>query len=203
MSGTGNERDEDGRRLFARVEETVGVRVRALAPAEAARLARRRAASAAADEPVEVPPPPAGQDSWERAALVAILARLDRLERLVQAALRPLEEDDDETAARWLTGESRTLSGGGLGVSLPEALEPGTPVEVELLLPGDSPAAIRAVGRVASCSGAATPFARPLVGIAFTGIHPAEREAIVRFTFRVQRAQLRERRRGDDPGPVL
>jgi hypothetical protein len=200
MSGS-----DDGRRLFARVEETVGVRVRTLTPAEAARLARcRLAALPAGDEPADVPPPPAGQETWERVALVAILARLDRLERLVQASQRPLDDDaEDATSARWLTGESRTLSGGGLGVLLPERLEPGTPVDVELLVQGETPAAIRAVGRVASCSEGSPPFVRPLLGIAFTAIHPADREALVRYTFRVQRARLRERRRGDDPGPVL
>jgi hypothetical protein len=103
----------------------------------------------------------------------------------------------DQDEAGWLCGETLTISGSGIGVSLAEPIAEGSLVEIELSLTGEPSPSIRATGRVASAPQAAE-FAfggqRWRIGIGFTGINPGDRETLVRHTFRLQRAQLRERK---------
>lgn len=195
-----DEPDTLEQRLFARVDARIPVRLRAVSAEEGRALARQLAVfPSLVEAPPEIPAD-AADASWERAALVAILARLDRLEQRLDEVLRAVDGADDGPG-EWCMAETVALSGGGFGASSERRFADGTTLEVELTLAGDGAAVVRAVGRVASVlepDGARVPVGRYCMGVAFTGIHPADREALVRYTFRVQRAQLRERR--GEPG---
>jgi hypothetical protein len=183
-------------RLFARVKERLPIRLRTLTVEDAAELSRRLCVTPTSSEPTAATGEVEESPSWEHAALSAILQRLDRLERKVQriaATVGAVDEADGE----WVMGETANLSGGGLAVRAPSAPTEGTHIEIDLSLPGDPPAQIRAVGRVVYAlhpNGVNVPLGLHQLGIAFTAIHDADRELIVRYTFRLQRAQLREGR---------
>jgi hypothetical protein len=182
-------------RLFARVEDSLPVRVRALAADRAADLSRRYQGVAAqpADRTAATRREPAGPDQL---LLQELINRVDRLEDMVSRVARAVGVVDEDQSG-WLCGETLTISGSGVGVSLAEPIPEGTPVEIELTLTDDPAPVIRATGRVASAPQPADfPFggSRWRVGIGFTGINPGDREALVRHTFRLQRAQLRERK---------
>ena len=186
---------EQHTRLFARVDDNLPVRVRVLDTLEASRLCRHyqvlagyRDGALPRAERIDAPGP---DGVWQE-----VLTRLDRVERLLTLVAEAVGVGEDQ-AARWIEGEALTISGGGIGVSLPERLAEGTEVEVELTLPGGPAPTVRATARVASVAppdAAGLPFGRWRVGLGFTGISSADREALVRHTFRLQRAQLRERK---------
>ena len=98
--------------------------------------------------------------------------------------------------AAWIEGEAVDISAGGTGLDLPQRFPQGTPLEIELTLLGEPTATVRCVGRVAFAArpdGAQRPVGLFRMGVAYEAIHPADREAMVRYFFKLQRAQLRER----------
>ncbi len=179
-------------RLFARVEDNLPVRLRVLSQERASQLSRSYygVADAAREHEGDAP-----RSRPNDPLLHEVLGRLQRLEEQVARIARSVGAADDDGA--WIEGETISLSGAGLGVSLPEPLPEDGVVEVELTLPSAPAAVIRATARVASVSRPGEmglPFGRWQAGLGFTGISSADREALVRHSFRLQRAMLRERK---------
>ena len=183
-------------RLFARVKERLPIRLRTLTVEDANELSKRICVTPVGGEPTAATGEVEESPTWEHAALSAILLRLDQIERKVQRIAATVGAVD-ETDGEWVLGETANISGGGLAVRTPSAPTEGTHVEVDLTLPGDPPAQVHAVGRVVYVlhpNGVNVPLGLHQLGVAFTAIHDADREQIVRYTFRLQRAQLREGR---------
>lgn len=186
-------------RAFARVETSLPLRLRPLGADEAADLASRLQREASYREevaPVDLPSGGETDGNWERAALRTVIDRLDRLERMVRALGSAVGADLDFDS-EWIEGETVAFSGSGVGAFVATLLPEGQLVEVELSLVGSTTAKVRALGRIASIvrpDGEAYPVGRFHLGVAFEAIHEADREAVIRYTFRVQRAQLRERK---------
>lgn len=184
-------------RSFARVDERLPVRLRVIDASEAEALARRLAQEASYTEKVAGEPPRRlrSAGSWEQAALAAILDRLERLERTVEGIAARLEVDLADNGG-WIEGETVSVSGGGLGIWAPVRLPENIFLEVELTLAGEPAGMVRVLGRVTSLvhpDGQDLPVGRFRLGVAFEAIHPEDQEAVVRHTFRAQRALLRER----------
>jgi PilZ domain len=184
-------------RRFARVEESLPVRLRVIEADEAAELARFITTHPTYEEHIPTAPPVPGEgDSWERAAFATILSRIERLEEVV-GRIAGAVGVRDEGQPEWITAETVKLSGGGMALRVSSKIDEDDALEMELHLPGAPAATIRALGRVVYVKqpdGDMLPVGRRHVGIAFTAIHDSDREVLVRYTFRVQRAQLRERR---------
>ncbi|RMF74358.1 MAG: PilZ domain-containing protein, partial [Acidobacteria bacterium] len=170
-------------RTFARVDTVLPLRLRVIDATEAELLARRYAVERTL---VEIAPPehsaPAPEDrSWEQDALIRIMQRLDALEgRLarVEEAVGARSNDDEG----WIQGETDSCSGSGLGALVPSHLPQGTLVEGELTMHGATIGKVRFLGRIANVKhpdGERFPVGRYHVGVAFVGIHPEDREAIV------------------------
>ena len=107
-----------------------------------------------------------------------------------------LAEEAHERHARGL-GQLRKLvqlSGSGICYSSPDALPVGDKLLLEFQLPEAMPRHIRAVARVASCSGESEKGYD--VAFAFEVIDASDRDAIIRYALRLQR---RERRTGEGP----
>jgi len=183
-------------REHPRLGVRIPVRVRSLSDRDAEELARRIgleptfAPRAAGDGSAR--PAPA---SYEQAALAHLVERVEQMERTLDLIATKLGIPLG-TPAEWIEGEAVDISAGGTGLDLPQRLPQGTPLEVELTLLGEPTATLRLVGRVAFTArpdGAQRPVGRFRIGIGFEAIHPSDREALVRYLFRLQRAQLRER----------
>jgi hypothetical protein len=193
-----------GSRSYARVDVELPLRARRVDPAEAKALAGRFGSEPTYLERPRREPREAGAASWERSALAAILGRLDALESAIEKIAAALQVDLVE-GGPWVEGETVSLSGSGIGARLPQPLERGDFVELELSLLGDPSATVRGLAEVASFlrpDGADVPVGRFHVGLSFAAIHDEDREAIIRYSFRIQRATLRERR-GESGGDVL
>ena len=185
-------------RSFARTEVRIPVRLRPLGEEEAERLASRFEMEPTYVERIsfDARPSAAREKTWERAALLSLHERTERMEWMLRRIAEKLGVDLRDSA-HWIEGETINLSGSGLGAWVPERLPEGSFVEVELHLVGDPSAEVRAVGRVVSLvhpDGENLPVGRWHLGIGFHGIHDEDREAVVRYTFRIQRAQLRDRK---------
>ena len=189
-------------RTFARVDVEIPIRVRALGDDEAEALAKRIASEPTYSESASVESLLKNDEeaTWERHAFASILARIDQLESTLAriAVAVGAEQVDDEG---WIAGESVNISGSGLGVRIPQRLDEDTPIEVELTLLGDPTVVVRGIGRIASVvdpDGDSLPVGRYHLGVALVAMNDEDREALVKHTFRVQRAQLRERRDADE-----
>ncbi len=184
-------------RRFARVDESLPVRLRVIDEDEAAELSRFVAVHATYEERAPIAPPEPGEGaSWELGAFAAILSRIGRLEDAVERIAGAVGVRDGRQRD-WMTGETVKLSGGGIAVRVAGSVGKNEVFEIELHLPGAPTATVRAVGRVVYIEqpdGGALPAGRSCLGIAFTAIHESDREVLVRYTFRIQRARLRERR---------
>jgi hypothetical protein len=133
--------------------------------------------------------------TYEQAALAHLVERVDQMERTLELIATKLGIPLG-TPAEWIEGEAMDISAGGTGLDLPQRFPQGTPLEIELTLLGEPTATVRLVGRVAFAGrpdGALRPVGRFRIGVAYEAIHPSDREALVRYFFRLQRAQLRER----------
>jgi hypothetical protein len=192
------------RRSFARIDSRLPVRLRLIDATDAAALAERLAVEPTYSERVAADPAKrhANDGSWDKAALSSILAQLDRLERAVTRIADAMRVDLTDAGA-WVEGETVNLSGAGLGAHVTQRIEQGSLVELEMTLLGDPTIVLRAVGRVVSLvhpDGRTLPVGRFHLGIAFDAIHEEDRQALVRYTFKLQREQLR-RRKSDPEDP--
>lgn len=187
----------DLEREHSRVYITLPVRVRPLSDREAEELARRFAL-----EPTYAPrgggesAARSGPPSYEQAALAHLVDRLAHVERTLELIATklaiPLGSPTD-----WVEGETLDVGPGGAGFELPQRFPQGTPLEVELTLLGEPTATLRALARVAYVQqpdGETVPVGRFRSGVQFEAIHTADLDLLVRYLFRLQRAQIRELR---------
>lgn len=186
-------------RTFARVATRLPVRVRVLDDTDREIIARRILTEPTYREDLPAMPAAPGEPGhFEQAALRSILARIEALEALVGRVAAAVGAPVDANEG-WIEGEAVAASGAGLGLWLTAKLDEGAAIEVELTLMGEPRAHLSSIARVVSLvrpDGDRLPVGRFHVGAAFDTIHEADREALVRYTFRVQRAQLRDRRDG-------
>lgn len=205
---------EEGRpdaRAYARVPERLPVRIRPLTEIEATRLAQRLSDVAgngivAGPETGAAAEPRHSAETIDFRTVQDLLLRVERLERLVitLAGATGLELPDAEG---WIEAETATLSGGGVLVASPLLLPEGAAIELDFELPPPHATRFRALGRVVNRpqeEGAGPEPSCHLLGISFIAIPEADRELVIRHTFSVQRALLRDRSRSDnsDSPPV-
>ncbi|GEM_PF-3387777 len=185
-------------RSFARVDLALPIRLRVLEESETYDLARRFMAEPSRAEHLTLGPfGVAGEEpSWEQQALASIVGRIDRLESSLDRIARALGVELGD-GFEWIDGDAVSLSGSGLGVHIPRSLPENTPVEVHLTLLGNPTTVLRTLGRIAcqvAPDGDAVPVGRYHLGIAFSAIHAEDQAEVIRYTFRVQREELRRRR---------
>lgn len=170
------------RRAYYRVEAWVPVRISPLA----------QEAVEAAVYDLSLPDPLAVPFTLEGPERTALLARLRRIEDKLDLLLSAAAID----APRALSGRDRrrvVFSGGGLSLEVDFDFVRGAAYRVEMLLPAPYARVVRAVAEaVADSSGTQSGSARRL-GLAFRHILPAERDAIVAYSYDLQRAVLRSR----------
>lgn len=174
----------------------IPARARSLSDREAEELGRRFAleptwAPRAVGEGAARP----GPATYEQAALAHLVERVEQMERTLELIATKLGIPPG-TPSEWIDGEAVDISASGTGLDLPQRFPQGTPLEIELTLLGEPTATVRMVGRVAFAGrpdGGQRPVGRFRLGVAYEAIHPSDREALVRYFFRRQRAQLRER----------
>ncbi len=188
----------DRRRAFARVSKQLPVRIRMLDENEAQTLAERFMNEPTYTERVIADPKMRMTEAghWDRAALSSILSQLDRLETVVARIAEALKVDVHD-AGVWMEGHTVDLSGSGLGVHVSERIVQDAMLEVEMTLLGDPTIILRAVGRAVSLvttDESEIPVGRFHLGIAFETIHEDDRQALVRYTFKLQRELLRRRK---------
>lgn len=183
-------------RQHPRMGVRIPARVRPLSDHEVDELARRLALEATwaprapGDGGARTTPA-----TYEQAALVHLVERVDQMERTLELIATKLGIPLG-SPAEWIEGEAVDISAGGTGLDLPQRFPQGTPLEIELTLLGEPTATVRCVGRVAFAArpdGVQRPVGLFRMGVAYEAIHPADREALVRYFFKLQRAQLRER----------
>jgi len=106
---------------------------------------------------------------------------LDRIERKVDRLLARLESGDHIPT---LQPRRINLSGSGVRFSNDDPLEEGQYLDLALVLPGESPVSIRAVGEVVRQRLLARPSGAVYeIAVSFVDLASADREAIIRYTF--------------------
>jgi hypothetical protein len=166
-----------GQREYARIETHLVARVRRAKPEEIEAFEERVVGADVGEDDLPL-------------ALVAYLRSIEYkldlvLSRLDSRFETPLDPQDLRPVV---------LSAGGLCVEQPATdLAVGDPVRVQMLLPGDAPRTIDAMGRVTRIL---TVGAGPNLAIEYTAIDEGDRDAIVRL---VNRLQLALGRRPKDP----
>jgi hypothetical protein len=174
------------RRAYYRVEAWVPVRLSPLAPESVD----------AAVYDLSMPDPLAAPFTLEGPERSALLARLRRIEDKLDLLLSAASID----IPRPLSGRDRrfvVFSGGGLALDVDFAFERGAAFRVELLLPAPYSRVARAVAEaVHAGSEPATATGRRRLGLAFRHILPAERDAIVAYSYDLQRVALRAKSHG-------
>jgi len=189
-------------RSFARVEVRLPVRVRTVNAEEARAIGERLGLEPSYTERLstESAASTSAKHSWERLAMLTLLERMERLEAGLETVAKALGVNLNESGA-WLEGETVSLSGSGMGLRLSQQLEEGTLVEIEVTLLGETTGMVRLLGRIVALGqpdGAEVPVGRFHLGVSFEVFHEEDQEAIVHYTFRMQRAQLRELRAQDE-----
>ncbi|MEZ4330215.1 MAG: hypothetical protein R3F35_00535 [Myxococcota bacterium] len=173
------------RRAYYRVSARVPIRVRRLEPAAV------EAAVYDLSLPDPVPPLITGPAD-EKSALFAQLRRIEeKLDLLLGAA--------SIEAPRPLSGRDRrpiVFSGAGLALEVGFDVRRGEAYRVELLLPDPHARAVRAIGEAVedSIASAGTETRRRLA-LVFRHIQPADRDALVAYSYDVQRLELRAKTR--------
>ncbi|MDQ7087436.1 MAG: PilZ domain-containing protein [Acidobacteriota bacterium] len=192
----------DTSRSFARVDVRIPVRLQILDAQQAAELAERLEMEPTYAQKLSIDHPGReARSSWERLALYTLIERLEKLER----GLEKIADNLGVSLAdgpEWIEGETVSLSGSGAGLRLPRKLEEGTPVEVEFTLLGEPTGVVRILGHIVTLvhpDGDRLPVGRYHLGVAFDAFHDDDRQAIIRYTFAQQRAQIREMRADEDP----
>lgn len=169
------ETSNPSQREFARVETRIAVRFRRAAPEEITAFRERVV----------------GADVGEDDLPLALVGYLRNIEYKLDLVLSRL---DARFEAPLDPGELRVavLSAGGIRVTAdPEGVCVGDEVRVEMLLPGDAPRTIQAMGQVTRITGEG---AGAGVAIEYRSIDEGDRDAIVRLVNRLQLASGRRPR---------
>jgi hypothetical protein len=169
------ETSNPSQREFARVETRIAVRFRRAEPEEITAFRERVV----------------GADVGEDDLPLALVAYLRNIEYKLDLVLSRL---DARFEAPLDPGELRVavLSAGGILVTAdPAGTQVGDQVRVEMLLPGDAPRTIQAMGQVTRVSGEG---ANAGVAIEYRSIDEGDRDAIVRLVNRLQLASGRRPR---------
>ncbi|HET8761483.1 MAG TPA: PilZ domain-containing protein [Nitrospiria bacterium] len=110
-----------------------------------------------------------------------VRAALDRIERKVDRLLARLESGDQTPPVQ---PKRINLSGSGVRFSSDDPLEEGQYLDLAMVLPGESPVALRAVGEVVRQRLLARPSGAVYeIAVSFVDLAPADRESIIRYTF--------------------
>ncbi|MFZ5863081.1 MAG: PilZ domain-containing protein [Nitrospirota bacterium] len=110
-----------------------------------------------------------------------VRAALDRIERKVDRLLARLESGEQTPA---LQPQRINLSGSGVRFSSGDPIDEGQYLDLALVLPGEAPVSIRAVGEVVRQRLLARPSgAFYEIAVTFSDLAAADREAIIRYTF--------------------
>lgn len=168
------------RRAYYRVEAWVPVRISPIAPE----------AIEAAVYDLSLPDPLAVPFTLEGPERTALLARLRRIEDKLDLLLCAAGIE----APRPLSGRDRRrvlFSGGGLSLDVDFDFARGAAYRVEMLLPAPYARVVRAIAEAVSDSREAQAGSARRLGLAFRHILPAERDAIVAYSYDLQRAVLR------------
>lgn len=166
-----------GQREYARIETHMAVRVRRAKPEERDAFEERVVGSDIGEDDLPL-------------ALVAYLRNIEyKLDLVLSRLDSHFEAPIDPTDLQRVV-----LSAGGLCVDARgESFAVGDEVSVELLLPGDAPRTIHAMGRVTRIVAVGD---APAIAVEYTAIDEGDRDAIVRL---VNRLQLVLGRRPKDP----
>lgn len=187
-------------RMFTRVRDRFLVEIWALDPAEAERMAETvrtqrsyygdsaQLAVNATDEPDDV-----------RVLVGHVLDRLAEMDAKIDHVLRVVGRLDRGVAMSGLpVGPVEALavdvSGSGVGILCSHPFEVGTRLKAVLNLPGNPPAHLCVLARVAILRAAAASEAalgRYNIGLGFDGINEDDRQELIRYVFQRQRALLR------------
>lgn len=174
------------RRTYYRVQAWVPVRITPLAVEEVD----------AAVYDLATPDPLAVPFSLEGSERSALLARLRRIEEKLDLLLGAASID----APRPLSGRDRrfiVFSGGGLSLEVDFDFSAGDFWRVELLLPAPYSRVVRAVAEaVVDSSVRSTGTATRRLALAFRHIQPPERDAVVAYSYDLQRVALRAKSGG-------
>lgn len=179
-------RDHTPRRTYYRVQAWVPVRITSLAVEEVD----------AAVYDLATPDPLAVPYTLEGSERSALLARLRRIEEKLDLLLGAASID----APRPLSGRDRRLivfSGGGLSLDVDFDSAAGDFWRVEMLLPAPYSRVVRAVAEVIAnpeCLSTGSGFRR--LALAFRHIQPSERDAVVAYSYDLQRVALRAKSSG-------
>jgi len=125
----------------------------------------------------------------------AVARAFQAVDRKLNLLLRLLAENRLRTAETELFREVN-LSGGGLRLTIPERLEAGDKVELQITLPFFPPSTLLAVARVVRVTPTPADAAEPGYETAFEfdEIHEEDREKIIQYVFCRQRQILRSRK---------
>lgn len=184
---------EKSQREYARVQCEMPVRVRQLQAAELEKLAHRLHSEPTRQHAIAIGPT-SPSDPWEKSALKAILSRLDEIEGRIEQLAEGLDVDITD-GVEWIEGETVDISGNGVGVCLAKSFPDGEKVELELTLYGDPTVTLRCVARVVQIvppDGVEIPVGRVHMGLAFDTMNEEDRQIVVRYTFKLQRDEIRE-----------
>ncbi len=168
------------RRAYYRVEAWVPVRLSPIEPE----------AIEAAVYDLSLPDPLAVPFTLEGPERTALLARLRRIEDKLDLLLSAAAIE----APRPLSGRDRRrvlFSGGGLSLDVDFDFVRGAAYRVEMLLPAPYARVVRAIAEAVSDASEMPPGPARRLGLAFRHILPAERDAIVAYSYDLQRAVLR------------
>lgn len=168
------------RRAYYRVEAWVPVRISPIAP---------EAVDAAVYD-LSLPDPLAVPFTLEGPERTALLARLRRIEDKLDLLLSAAAID----APRPLSGRDRRpvlFSGGGLSLEVGFDFVRGDAFRVEMLLPAPYARVVRAIAEAVGDSREGPAGSARRIGLAFRHILPSERDALVAYSYDLQRALLR------------
>jgi len=138
-------------------------------------------------------PDPLLQPIEEEGEDTALMARLRRIEEKLDLLLG----QSPIAVPRPLSGSDRVpvvFSGAGLALDVETPYQQGEAVHIEMLLPPPYVRTLRAVGTTVSDSASTAATGRPgRLAIALTHMDDEERDALVAYSYDVQRFQLRSR----------
>ncbi|MFK7898866.1 MAG: hypothetical protein AB8G23_23755 [Myxococcota bacterium] len=182
VAGPSGKPTSHDRRAYFRVRGLLPIRVTALEES----AVESEVFDLSMPDPLIQPVEEAGEDA-------PLMARLRRIEEKLDLLLGAAHVD----TPRQLSGRDRqsvVFSGTGLCLDVPQAFEKGDPYKVEILLP---PPYSRMVRGVARCVADAAPAGkisgtRPMA-LVLNHIEPDERDALVAYSYDLQRFDLRSR----------